>query len=110
MSSTDPSIAAALVIYDNLTNFMKCWGFFAFIFGIVGHWLSIYTFTHPALRSSPCVRYFLASTISGYCVVLVTVPIRTVQLAYDIDLFMTSLEACKFLTFLLSCTRYCKLN
>jgi hypothetical protein len=108
MSSTDPSIAAAIVIYDNLAIFMKCWGFTAFILGFVGHSLSMYTFTRPALRSNPCVRYFLASTITSYCVVLVTVPIRTLEIGYGIDLFMTSLGACKFLTFLLSCTRYCK--
>jgi hypothetical protein len=106
MSSTDTSFPDALVIYDNLTIFMKCWGFTAFILGTIGHSLSIYTFTRPTLRSNPCVRYFLASTISGYCVVLITVPLRTLELAYDIDLFVTSLGACKFLTFLLSCTRY----
>ncbi len=96
MLSADPSIAAALFIYDNLTIFVKCWGFFAFIFGIVGRSLSIYTFTRPALRSSPCVRYLLASTISGYCVVLVTVPIRTVQLAYGIDCLRLHLKHANF--------------
>ncbi len=108
MSSTDTSIAAATVIYDNLAIFMKCWGFFAFTLGVVGHSLSIYTFTRPALRSNPCIRYFLASTLAGYCVVLVTVPMRTVEIGYWIDLFVTSLGACKFLTYLLSCTRYYK--
>ncbi|UJR17255.1 hypothetical protein I4U23_004150 [Adineta vaga] len=45
--------------------FFRFWSFFILIPRIIGHSCSIYVFTRRTLHSNPCVRYFLAATISG---------------------------------------------
>jgi hypothetical protein len=50
--------------------------------GTVGHLMSIYVFTRPALRINPCSRYFLAATIIGLLNTFYTLPLRMIQSAF----------------------------
>jgi hypothetical protein len=89
-----------------LITFAKCWSALLFVLGIVGHSLSVYVFTRRTLRSNPCARYFLASTIVGYFIVCGTIPIRLLQLGYNIDIFLNSSMLCKSVSYILAWARY----
>ncbi|UJR18180.1 hypothetical protein I4U23_005080 [Adineta vaga] len=102
MSSLNTSIAA--INYSN-SVFYQFWSYLLFCLGIVGHSLNFYVFTRPTLRSNPCVRYFLASTISGLLVTLINVLLRLLQLMYKINTFGYSTVSCKILTFIVYCTK-----
>ncbi|CAF1512252.1 unnamed protein product [Adineta steineri] len=105
MSSSNTSIAETDIIKDNTIKFVLIWCYLMLTFGIIGHTLSIYVFTRPVLRPNPCSRYFLASTISGFCVVLINIPLRLLQYGYNINIFTNSVIVCKIVTLLLNWTR-----
>ena len=88
------------------TIFVQIWSYLLLMLGTIGHSLNIYIFTRPSLRSNPCVRYFLASSISGFLVVYVNVLLRFLQQKYNLDAFGYSDASCKILLFLVLCTRY----
>jgi len=75
--------------------FIQVWCIVFFALGAVGHTLNIYVFTRRRFRLNSCARYFLASTLSGCVLVYVAIPIRLLQTAYNIDIFISSLLVCK---------------
>ncbi len=102
MSSSNTSFAAAVTdVKQSTIIFVQVGSACFFAFGLVGHTLSIYVFTRPKLRRNPCICYFLASTLSGYAVVLLTLPLRLLQISYNIDVFIYSLPMCQFLSYFL---------
>ncbi|CAF0817229.1 unnamed protein product [Adineta steineri] len=105
MSSSNTITTEADIIKADGIIFYQIWCYSMFTFGIIGHTLSIYVFTRTVLRSNPCSRYFLASTISGSCVVMITIPLRLLQLRYNINVFTNSIIVCKIVTLLLNWTR-----
>jgi hypothetical protein len=95
MSSSNTSfIDAVNDVKQNMIIFIQIWSVCIFALGVVGHAFSIYVFTRRELRSNPCSRYFLASTLSGYVVVCFTVPLRMLQISYNINVFIYSLPVC----------------
>jgi hypothetical protein len=98
--------AAVDAVKWTVVMFFRCWNPIMFGLGIVGHSLSIFVFTRPALRSNPCGRYFLASSISGFCVVVSILPLRYLQYGYNINTFTTSVVTCKVLSYYSSNIRY----
>lgn len=106
-SSNTSNIDTAVNFFQwNLQIFVRCWCPIIFFLGIIGHSLSIYVFTRPTLRPNPCARYFLASAIVGYCIILIYIPIRTLQWGYDIESTIYSIATCKIVTFLLIWMKY----
>jgi hypothetical protein len=55
------------------------------LFGIICNLLNIYVFTRPTLKQNPCCMYFLSSSISALIYTIVTIPLRTLQMGYNID-------------------------
>lgn len=100
------SNAVGDAIINSSRIFYQFWSYLMICLGIIGHSLSVYVFTRPTLRSNPCVRYFLAATISGFFVTLVNVPLRLLQAMYNYDAFGYSNLSCKLLTFIVSWSRY----
>jgi len=106
MSSSNTSIDTTINdIQQNMHVFIKIWSITFFALGVVGHALNIYVFTRREFRSNPCARYFLALTLSGCGVVYVSLPLRLLQTAYNINVFVYSLLSCKFLSYILPCFR-----
>ncbi|CAF0812842.1 unnamed protein product [Adineta steineri] len=85
--------------------FVQVWGYSTTSLGLIGHMLSICVLTRTKLRSNPCSYYFLASTISGLCVVCITNPIRILQYSYHIDFTTYSNASCKTITYILNLAR-----
>jgi hypothetical protein len=106
MSSSNTSTSDVDSIIWRQTIFLKVSSYLLICLGTVGHSLSIYVFTRPTLRLNPCARYFLASTINGFFVTYVNVPMRLIQNAYNYDFFAFSSASCKILTFVLFWARY----
>ena len=106
LSNTSNIDAAVSLFHWSLQIFVRCWCPIVFILGIIGHSLSIYVFTRPTLRLNPCARYFLASAIAGYFIILINIPIRTLQWGYGIEYITYSIATCKIVTFLLVWMRY----
>jgi len=106
MSSSNTSTSDVDSIIWRQTIFLRVSSYLLICLGTVGHSLSIYVFTRPTLRLNPCVRYFLASTINGFFVTYVNVPMRLIQNAYNYDMFAVSSASCKILTFVLFWARY----
>ncbi|CAF0950502.1 unnamed protein product [Adineta steineri] len=107
MSSSNVSNVSATVIAINEATmvYSRCWLFMMVALGMIGHSLSIYVFSRRTLRKNPCAKYFLASTVVGCCIVYGNLPLRTLQMGYQIDVFVYSLPVCKLLSFLTACTR-----
>jgi hypothetical protein len=108
MSSSNVTDDALNAVNRSSIMFTRFWCIIMFIFGFIGHSLNICIFTRPTLRFNPCVRYFLASAIAGYFVISCILPIRLLQLGYNLSLFISSVALCKILTFLFSWIRYLK--
>lgn len=87
-------------INRSMTLFVEIWCIPLFVFGVVGHALSIYVFTRREFRSNSCTRYFLASTISGCGVVYLLVPARFLETGYNISIFISSILLCQILTYI----------
>ncbi len=103
MSLSNSSIADAVSDVNRImVIFVQIWSLGLFTFGIVGNSLNIYVFTRPKFRSNPCIRYFLAMTLSGYAVLYFNVPLRLLQISYNIDVFISSLPMCRFLSYILA--------
>ncbi|CAF1461951.1 unnamed protein product [Adineta steineri] len=83
----------------------QVFGISLFIIGVIGHTLSIYVFTRRIFRSNPCVCYFLASTLSGCVVVYINIPLKLLQVGYNIDVFTYSVAMCQSLTYILNSVR-----
>lgn len=99
-------LAAELsVITWRSVMFTRYWCIIMFIIGFIGHTLNICIFIRPALRSNPCARYFMASAVAGYAVILVLLPVRLLQFGYGTSIFIPSTVLCKLLTFLFSWIR-----
>ncbi|UJR12765.1 hypothetical protein I4U23_016939 [Adineta vaga] len=105
MSSSNTSITEAMIIRQNTIVFIRVWSYLMIIFGTFGHISNIYVFTRPSLRSNSCSWYFLAATISGLCVVIISTPLRLLSFGYSIDYFSSSVAACKILTFIVMWVR-----
>jgi hypothetical protein len=108
MSSSNTSTAEIDSIKYFMATFAQIWSYLLIVLGTIGHSLNIYIFTRPILRPNPCVCYFLASTITGFSVIYITVLLRFLQLRYNIDAFAYSSTSCKILTFITLWTRYFK--
>ncbi|CAF0741873.1 unnamed protein product [Adineta ricciae] len=105
-SNVTNSYADALsAITTTSVMFTRYWCITMFIVGFIGHLLNLCVFTRPTLRTNPCARYFMASTIAGFGVILIVLPIRVLQFGYGRSLFIPSVFLCKFLTFLFSWLR-----
>ncbi|CAF1424313.1 unnamed protein product [Adineta steineri] len=85
--------------------FTRYWCMTMFIVGFIGHSLNLYVFTRRTLRFNPCVRYLIASSIAGYLIIFIILPLRLLQFGYNISLFVPSIILCKYLTFLCSWIR-----
>ena len=59
--------------------FIRCYGYIVIPLGVIGHSMSIYIFTRPALRVNSCSKYFLAATIVGLLDTVYTLPMRMIQ-------------------------------
>ncbi|UJR38723.1 hypothetical protein I4U23_031388 [Adineta vaga] len=105
MSSSNISITEAMIIRQNTVVFIQVWSFMMIILGTIGHIINISVFTRPALRSNSCSWYFLAASISGFCVVIISTPLRLLSLGYGINIFSFSSAACKILTFIVMWAR-----
>ncbi len=101
-NTTDDSLNA---INTMAIMFTRCWCMIMFILGLIGHSLNISVFSRPTLWSNPCIRYLTASTISGYLIIFINLPIRLLQYGYNINLFISSVILCKILPYLLSWIR-----
>jgi len=100
MSSSNTSFSEAIAdLNRNMSLVVQIWTFVIFAFGIFGHSLNIYVLTRPKFRFNPCSRYLLASSISGYAVVCIIIPIRLLQISYNIDVFVYSVPMCQILTY-----------
>jgi hypothetical protein len=104
-SSTRVADAYATV-YWNLKIITLIWGFSLISLGTIGHTLNIYVFTRRTFRSNLCTKYFLASTMSGYQVIYISIPVRLLQSGYGIDLTIYSLASCIIVVYLLVSTKY----
>ncbi|UJR17786.1 hypothetical protein I4U23_004685 [Adineta vaga] len=105
MSSSNTNITEAIIIQQSMIIFARTWCSLIIGLGVIGHTSSLYVFTRPLFRSSPCSWYFLASTISGISVVVITIPLRLFQAGYNINILANSLVTCKAITLLLQWTR-----
>ncbi len=81
--------------------FIQVWCIVFFALDAVRHTLNIYIFTRRRFRLNSCARYFLASNLSGSVLIYVAIPIRLLQTAYNIDIFISSLLVCKILSYIL---------
>jgi hypothetical protein len=82
-SLTVPSIVLAANNLNYIAMmFIRCFCYIFIPLGTVGHLMSIYVFTRPALRINPCSRYFLAATIIGLLNTFYTLPMRMIQSAF----------------------------
>jgi hypothetical protein len=106
MASSNTSTADVDKINWSSAMFIRVVSYLLICLGTVGHSLSIYVFTRPTLRSNPCSRYFLASTLTGFFVTYVNVPLRLISAGYNIDIFGFSSTSCKILTYVLFWARY----
>ena len=106
MSSANSSLDEINAIKYHSRMFFQFWAYLLISLGSVGHSLNAYVFTRPGLRSNPCVRYFLASTITGFIVALINMPLRLLQYMYGYDVFGYSVPACKILTLIVTWARY----
>ena len=88
--------------------FAQFWSYLLICLGTFGHLLNIYVFTRRKLRSNPCVRYFLASTLSGLFVTYINIALRLLQIVYKIDAFGYSFASCKILSCLVFWAKYLK--
>ncbi|CAF1672765.1 unnamed protein product, partial [Adineta ricciae] len=105
MSLSNTSITEAMIIRENTIVFIRVWSYLMIIFGTFSHVSNIYVFTRPSLRSNSCSWYFFAATISGFCVVTISTPLRLLSLGYAIDYFSSSSAACKILTLIVMWAR-----
>jgi hypothetical protein len=101
-NTTDDSLNA---INTMAIMFTRCWCMIMFILGLIGHSLNISVFTRRTLWSNPCVRYLMASAISGYLIIFIILPLRLLEFGYNINLFISSVILCKILSFLFSWIR-----
>lgn len=106
MASSNISTAAAIAdLKRNMILCIQIWSFCLFTLGLIGHSLNIYVFTRPKYRGNSCARYFLASSASGYAVVCLIIPLRLLQICYQIDVFVSSVAMCSILSYLLGFIR-----
>jgi hypothetical protein len=104
MSSSNSSFAEAVSnVQRNMVIFVQIWSIGLFAFGVLGNALNIYVFTRLKFRFNPCVRYFLAMTLFGYAVICFNVPLRLLQINYNVDVFVSSLGMCRFFSYILAC-------
>lgn len=99
---TDDSVKAINTISIMFTRY---WCIIMFILGLIGHSLNISVFTRPTLWPNPCIRYLMASAISGHLIIFVNLPIRLLQYGYNINLFIYSVVLCKTLPYVFSWIR-----
>lgn len=104
-NTTDASLITALTLYTMSRMFSQYWCIIMFILGVIGHTLNLMVFSRPTLSSKACIRYFMASAMTGYLMVFITLPVRLLQLGYGISLVVKSEILCKLLTFLFSWLR-----
>lgn len=103
---TKDIVSAANILNWQTTLFSRCFCIIMFILGFIGHSLNIYVFTRPIFYSVPCARYLLTSSIIGYFIIFVNLPIRFVQFGYNWSLFATAIGMCKVFSFLFFLIRY----
>lgn len=107
MSSTNTTVNAEIAkIRAGAAIVYQVWQWMLVALVVIGHTLNLYVLTRRTLRSNPCTRYFLASSISGLFVTLVNNPLRLLQIAFNLNAFETSNAACKALTYLVFCSRW----
>ncbi len=102
---TNDYLIALNTINRMLTMFTQYWSIIMFIVGLIVHSLNIIVFTRPTLWSNPCIGYLMASAIAGYLILCINLPVRLLQVGYNINLFIPSVILCKTLSYIFSCMR-----
>ncbi|CAF1212532.1 unnamed protein product [Adineta steineri] len=72
---------------------------FNFALGAIGLIFNVLIFTRPSLRNEPCSFYFFSSTCFSLFVVFVSMPVRLLASAYNIDTAYYNRGICKIETF-----------
>jgi hypothetical protein len=108
---SSPTVPSIVLAANNLNYiammFIRCFCYIFIPLGTIGHLMSIYVFTRPALRINPCSRYFLAATIVGLLNTCYTLPMRMIQSAFiNTDPGAYSDIFCKLVWFSLNSLRY----
>jgi hypothetical protein len=65
------------------------------LFGIISNILNIYVFTRPALVRNSCCMYFLSSSVAALIYTVINLPLRILQMGYNIDPTAYILVICK---------------
>lgn len=66
-----------------------------FLFGVICNTLNIYVFTRTALKRNSTCMYFLSSSLSALIYTIINVPLRTLQMGYNIDPTAYIISICK---------------
>ena len=90
MSSSNVTIALAVQNEINTINsFIILWARCLYpiivVFGVVSNVLNIYVFTRPVLKRNSCCMYFLSSSFAALIYTVINLPLRTLQVGYNID-------------------------
>lgn len=102
MNSSDTNFTSAINdLKRSMVIFIEILSYTFIVFGVVGHALSIYTFTRLKFRRNPCAYYLLAATLSGYPIVCFTIPLRLLQISFNIDVYASSTLFCKIVIYAL---------
>lgn len=115
MSSSNTTIQSSIQNEVNTINFfIISWARFfnpiVVLFGIICNTLNIYVFTRSALKRNPCCMYFLSSSIAAFIYTVINLPLRTLQVGYNIDPTSYMLTFCKLKFFFTYTWRYKNLN
>ena len=90
MASSNVSISSGIQNEINTINsfiiLWARWGLLVIlIIGVICNILNIYVFTRPALKRNTTCIYFLASSITSLLYIVTNIPLRTLQMGYNID-------------------------
>ncbi|CAF0839170.1 unnamed protein product [Adineta steineri] len=104
MSSSNVTTSSAIQNeIDTINSFIISYARYVypiiFLFGIICNILNIYVFTQSTLKRNPCCMYFLASSFAALIYTAVNLPLRTLQMGYNIDPTVTVLVVCKLKNF-----------
>ena len=95
---------------NTINSFIVSWARYfnpvVVLFGVICNILNIYVFTRPALKRHPCSMYFLASSFTAFIYTILNLPLRTLQVGYNIDPTAYILAFCKLKFFFTYTWRY----
>ena len=79
------------------------WGFFLFLFGLLGILGNVLVLRHPPLRSNSCCTYMLAGSIASLIEIVFGLSDRIISKGLHVDWTSSSMAWCKIRHFLSSC-------